>query len=61
MKALDFDIIIVGASVAGAASAVLFARQGHRVLVIDKKHCDSDYKKTVQLLYSVALCLLYKN
>jgi len=34
--AKDFDAIIVGARVAGSAAAILLARDGHRVLLIDK-------------------------
>ena len=41
----EYDIIVVGASVAGAASSLLLARNGHKVLVIDKKRDKSEYKK----------------
>jgi 2-polyprenyl-6-methoxyphenol hydroxylase-like FAD-dependent oxidoreductase len=32
----DYDVIVVGARVAGASTAMLLARQGHRVLVVDR-------------------------
>lgn len=41
----DYDAIVVGASVAGAASAILLARQGLRVLAIDRKRNRDDYKR----------------
>jgi 2-polyprenyl-6-methoxyphenol hydroxylase-like FAD-dependent oxidoreductase len=41
----DFDVVIVGASVAGATSAILLARQGLRVLAIDRKASTDAYKK----------------
>ena len=37
-----FDVIIVGARCAGAATALLLARQGHRVLLVDKARFPSD-------------------
>ena len=35
---MSFDVIIVGARVAGAATAMLLARAGLRVLVVDRAH-----------------------
>src|SRR3984957_6676463 len=35
-SAKNFDVIIVGARVAGSAAAILLARDGRRVLLIDK-------------------------
>jgi flavin-dependent dehydrogenase len=32
----DYDVIIVGARCAGASTAFLLARQGHRVLIVDR-------------------------
>jgi menaquinone-9 beta-reductase len=36
MKPYDYDLIIVGAGVAGASSAILLGRQGYRVLLLDR-------------------------
>jgi flavin-dependent dehydrogenase len=38
----DYDAIIVGARCAGASLAMLLARQGHRVLLIDRARLPSD-------------------
>ncbi|HUA35584.1 MAG TPA: FAD-dependent monooxygenase [Candidatus Binataceae bacterium] len=38
----EFDAIIVGARVAGTAAAIMLARQGRRVLVVDKAAFPSD-------------------
>lgn len=43
---MDYDVIIVGARVAGAALAVLLGQQGHRVLLLDKAHFPSDTLST---------------
>lgn len=32
----DYDVIIVGAGVAGSASAILLGQEGHRVLLLDR-------------------------
>lgn len=42
----EYDVIIVGARVAGAALATLLSRQGHRVLLLDKAHFPSDTLST---------------
>ena len=42
----NLDAIIVGARVAGSAAAILLARAGHRVLVIDKDSFPSDRLST---------------
>ena len=42
MAAGDFDAIIVGARCAGSPTAMLLARKGHRVLVVDKATFPSD-------------------
>ena len=36
MGAGRYDVIVVGARVAGAATAILLARQGLRVLAVDR-------------------------
>src|SRR4051812_8980617 len=38
----DFDAIVVGARVAGASTAMLLARQGHRVLLVDRARLPSE-------------------
>lgn len=42
----DFDVIVVGARVAGAPTAMLLARQGHRVLLVDRAMMPSDTLST---------------
>ncbi|MBO9539461.1 NAD(P)/FAD-dependent oxidoreductase [bacterium] len=39
---MEFDAIVVGAGPAGALSAMLLARQGHRVLLLDKARFPRD-------------------
>jgi len=41
MKEYDYDAIIIGARCAGASTAMLLARMGHRVLV-DRAHFPRD-------------------
>ena len=41
-----FDVIIVGARCAGAATATLLARRGHRVLLVDRATFPSDTVST---------------
>src|SRR5262245_35605876 len=38
----DYDAIVVGARCAGAATAMLLARAGHRVLLIDRARLPSE-------------------
>src|SRR5215471_11077801 len=38
----DYDAIIVGARCAGASTAMLLARHGHRVLLVDRAHFPSE-------------------
>jgi 2-polyprenyl-6-methoxyphenol hydroxylase-like FAD-dependent oxidoreductase len=42
----DYDAIIVGARCAGAPTAMLLARQGHRVLLVDRASFPSDTLST---------------
>src|SRR5262245_55651834 len=44
-----YDVIIVGARVAGSATALLLARQGVRVLVVDRASFPSDTLSTHQI------------
>jgi 2-polyprenyl-6-methoxyphenol hydroxylase-like FAD-dependent oxidoreductase len=46
MKDTDFDVIVVGARVAGCILAGLLGRQGHRVLLLDRAHFPSDTLST---------------
>ena len=40
------DVVVVGARCAGAATAMLLARQGHRVVVVDRATFPSDTLST---------------
>jgi flavin-dependent dehydrogenase len=42
----SFDVVVVGARCAGAATAMLLARQGHDVLVVDRVGFPSDTLST---------------
>jgi flavin-dependent dehydrogenase len=44
-----FDVIVVGARVAGATTALLFARNGYRVLLVDRAHFPSDKLSTLYI------------
>jgi len=43
---MSFDVIVIGARCAGSPTAMLLARQGHRVLVVDKATFPSDTMST---------------
>ena len=45
-----FDVVVVGARCAGAATAMLLARAGHRVLVIDRGRYGTDTLSTHALM-----------
>jgi len=47
---MDYDVIIVGARVAGSSLAVLLGRQGRRVLLVDRDRFPSDTLSTHLLL-----------
>jgi 2-polyprenyl-6-methoxyphenol hydroxylase-like FAD-dependent oxidoreductase len=49
MAAQGFDVIVVGARVAGAATAMLLARAGMRVLTVDRAKFPSDTLSTHQI------------
>src|SRR5215471_7516388 len=49
MGAGGYDVIVVGARVAGAATAMLLARQGLRVLAVDRVAFPSDTVSSHQL------------
>jgi flavin-dependent dehydrogenase len=46
----DYDVIVVGARCAGAAAAMLLARAGHRVLVVDRGRYGTDTLSTHALM-----------
>ena len=46
---MTFDVIVIGARVAGAATGMLLARAGLRVLVVDRAHFPSDTLSTHQI------------
>ena len=48
----DVDVVVVGGRVAGASTAMLLARQGHRVLALDRAALPSDTVSTHALLRS---------
>jgi 2-polyprenyl-6-methoxyphenol hydroxylase-like FAD-dependent oxidoreductase len=49
MAAQNFEVIVVGARVAGAATAMLLARAGMRVLAVDRARFPSDTLSTHQV------------
>src|SRR5262245_40099841 len=49
-RSVKFDVVIVGARCAGAATALLLARAGARVLVVDRARQDSDTTSTHALM-----------
>lgn len=53
----DYDVIVVGARVAGASTAMLLARRGHRVLMIDRSRMPSDTLSTHAILRTGVLQL----
>ncbi|MBW4720375.1 NAD(P)/FAD-dependent oxidoreductase [Saccharothrix obliqua] len=44
-----YDVIVVGARCAGAPTALLFARRGHRVLLVDRARFPSDKLSTLYI------------
>ena len=52
-----YDVIVVGARVAGASTALLLSRLGHRVLMIDRAQMPSDTLSTHALLRTAVLQL----
>jgi 2-polyprenyl-6-methoxyphenol hydroxylase-like FAD-dependent oxidoreductase len=43
---MDYDVLIIGARVAGASLALLLGERGHRVLLIDRDRFPSDTLST---------------
>ncbi len=57
MKPEEFDVIVVGGRVAGAATALLLARQGWRVALIDRRKRGDDTLSTHALMRAGVLQL----
>jgi len=53
----DYDVLVVGARVAGSATAMLLARQGHRVLLVDRVTMPADTVSTHAILRTGVLQL----
>lgn len=53
----DYDAVVVGGRVAGAATAMLLARHGHRVLVVERASMPSDTVSTHAILRTGVLQL----
>src|SRR5690348_18421920 len=53
----DYDVVIVGARPAGAATAMLLARAGLKVLAVDRAHFPSDTLSTHQVQVPGVACL----
>ncbi len=43
---MNYDVIVIGARVAGSPTAMLLARHGYRVLAVDRAHFPSDTLST---------------
>ena len=54
---MEYDVIVVGARVAGAATAMLLARRGLRVLVLEQARFPSDTLSTHQIQLPGVACL----
>ena len=52
-----YDVVIVGARCAGAATAMLLARAGHRVLVVDRGRYGTDTLSTHALMRGAVIQL----
>ncbi len=53
----DYDVIVVGGRVAGSATAMLLARLGYRVLIIDRSHPSKETMSTHAIMRSGVLQL----
>jgi flavin-dependent dehydrogenase len=53
----SYDVVVVGARVAGASTAMLLARKGYRVLMLDRRRPDSDTLSTHALMRAGVLQL----
>ena len=48
---MQYDVIVVGARCAGASAAMLLAREGHRVLLVDRMKLPSDIRLSTHLVW----------
>ncbi len=55
-----YDVIVVGGRCAGAATALLLARQGHKVLIVDQAQLPSDVRLSTHLIWHAGVDLLQK-
>ncbi len=53
-----YDAIVVGARCAGAPTAMLLARQGYRVLLIDQAEAPSDHSDSTDLIWPAGVARL---
>ena len=53
-----YDAIVVGARCAGAATAMLLARRGHRVLLVDRGSFPSDMRLSTHLVWQPGIARL---
>jgi flavin-dependent dehydrogenase len=53
-----YDAIVVGARCAGAATAMLLARKGHRVLLVDRAQFPSDMRLSTHLVWQPGIARL---
>ncbi len=53
-----YDAIVVGARCAGAATAMLLARSGHRVLLVDRSRFPSDLRLSTHLVWQPGVARL---
>lgn len=59
-KQTTYDVIIVGARCAGSATAMLLARHGHSVLLLDADTLPSDFAGSTHLLWQSGVARLAK-
>lgn len=55
-----YDVIVVGGRCAGAATALLLARQGHKVLIVDQAQLPCDARLSTHLIWHAGVDLLQK-
>ncbi len=53
-----YDVIVVGARCAGATTAMLLARRGHRVLLVDRSTFPSDLRLSTHLVWQPGIAAL---
>jgi flavin-dependent dehydrogenase len=55
-----YDVIVVGARCAGATTAMLLARRGHRVLLVDRSTFPSDLRLSTHLVWQPGIAALHR-